>query len=108
MGEELTNAALISLIALFTLILRATGSVAAFLTGIPHPTASWAAGAGVLLNPGDPAILDASGPVVTISTRPDNLTSTRRARQRRGPVAVSIPSRRRAPGGDALVTRPGL
>lgn len=57
MGEELTNAALIGLIALFllTLVLRATGSVAAFLTGIPQPAGSWAAGAGVLFNPGDPA-----------------------------------------------------
>lgn len=37
MGDELTNAALIGLIALLllTLILRATGSVAAFLTGAP-------------------------------------------------------------------------
>lgn len=214
MGEELTNAALIALIALFllTLVLRAAGSVAAFLTGAPQPTASWAAGAGVLFNPGVPAealgapglspvaywvttvvvlgglvalagwgwvawrrrshaqevdphrlagtatrhevgqvasekallkrastlrpslknpgpgevgyrlrtskghgvwasvedsilligpprsgkglhvaILDAPGPVVTTSTRPDNLTSTLRERQRRGPVAVFDP-----------------
>ena len=217
MGEELTNAALIGLIALFllTLVLRAAGSVAAFLTGAPQPTASWAAGAGVLFNPGNPAealaapglnsaaywvttvvvltglvaltgwgwvawrrrshaadtdphrlagiatrhevaqvasekallkrastlrpslkdpapgevgyrlgtskgqgvwasvedsilligpprsgkglhivipaILDAPGPVVTTSTRPDNLTATLRARQRRGPVAVFDP-----------------
>lgn len=57
MGEELTNAALIGLIALFllTLILRATGSIAAFLTGIPQPAGSWAAGAGVLFNPANPA-----------------------------------------------------
>ncbi|RAG60896.1 type VI secretion protein, partial [Burkholderia multivorans] len=57
MGEELTNAALIGLIALFllTLVLRATGSVAAFLTGARQPTASWAAGAGLLFNPGTPA-----------------------------------------------------
>ena len=64
MGEELTNAALIGLIALFllTLVLRATGSVAAFLTGVPQPSASWAAGAGVLFNPGNPAVaLGASG-----------------------------------------------
>ena len=38
-----------------------------------------------------PAILDAPGPVVTTSTRPDNLTATLRARQRRGPVAVFDP-----------------
>src|SRR5699024_2167385 len=58
MGEELTNAALIGLIALFllTLVLRATGSIAAFFTGAPQPTASWAAGAGVLFNPGNPAV----------------------------------------------------
>ncbi|CAM4081629.1 hypothetical protein [Helcobacillus massiliensis] len=58
MGEELTNAALIGLIALFllTLVLRAAGSVAAFLTGAPQPTASWAAGTGVLFNPGNPAV----------------------------------------------------
>ena len=58
MGEELTNAALIGLIALFllTLVLRATGSVAAFLTGVPQPAGSWAAGAGVLFNPGNPAV----------------------------------------------------
>ena len=57
MGDELTNAALIGLIGLFilTLILRATGSVAAFLTGAPQPSANWAAGAGVLFNPGNPA-----------------------------------------------------
>ncbi|WP_246186923.1 TraM recognition domain-containing protein [Microlunatus speluncae] len=38
-----------------------------------------------------PAILDAPGAVVTTSTRPDNLTATLRARQRRGPVAVFDP-----------------
>ena len=38
-----------------------------------------------------PAILDAPGSVVTTSTRPDNLTSTMRARQARGPVAVFDP-----------------
>lgn len=37
------------------------------------------------------AILDAPGAVVTTSTRPDNLTATRTARQRRGPVAVFDP-----------------
>ncbi len=37
------------------------------------------------------AILDAPGAVVTTSTRPDNLTSTLRARQRIGPVAVFDP-----------------
>lgn len=37
------------------------------------------------------AILDAPGTVVTTSTRPDNLTATLRARERRGPVAVFDP-----------------
>lgn len=37
------------------------------------------------------AILDAAGPVLTTSTRPDNLTITLKARQRRGPVAVFDP-----------------
>ncbi|NHN55860.1 type IV secretory system conjugative DNA transfer family protein [Calidifontibacter sp. DB0510] len=39
------------------------------------------------------AILDAPGPVVTTSTRPDNLTVTLTARQRIGPVAVFDPQR---------------
>lgn len=37
------------------------------------------------------AILDAPGAVIATSTRPDNLTATLRARQRRGPVAVFDP-----------------
>ncbi|WP_022890208.1 TraM recognition domain-containing protein [Agromyces italicus] len=37
------------------------------------------------------AVLDAPGPVVTTSTRTDNLTATIRARQRIGPVAVFDP-----------------
>ena len=44
-------------------------------------------GAHIVIN----AILDAPGPVVTTSTRPDNLTTTLRARQRIGPVAVFDP-----------------
>ena len=57
MGEELTNAALIGLVGMFgvALILRAAGSVAAFLTGTHQPEAGPAAGLGVLFNPGDPA-----------------------------------------------------
>ncbi|MER7604689.1 TraM recognition domain-containing protein [Nocardioides sp. NPDC127503] len=39
------------------------------------------------------AILDAPGPVVTTSTRPDNLTATIEARADRGPVAVFDPQR---------------
>ena len=38
-----------------------------------------------------PMILDAPGAVLTTSTRPDNLTTTLRARSRRGPVAVFDP-----------------
>ena len=68
-GDELTNAALIGLVGMFgvALILRASGSVAAFLTGTAQPTAGPASGLGVLFNPGDPAnALDAAGlnPVV--------------------------------------------
>jgi len=37
------------------------------------------------------AILDSPGPVITTSTRPDNLAVTFRARERRGPVAVFDP-----------------
>ncbi|MFE5291385.1 TraM recognition domain-containing protein [Isoptericola sp. NPDC056618] len=37
------------------------------------------------------SILDAPGPVITTSTRPDNLTATMKARERRGPVAVFDP-----------------
>ncbi len=45
-------------------------------------------------------ILDAAGPVLTTSTRPDNLTATMRARERRGPVAVFDPQQL-APGLEA-------
>lgn len=50
-------------------------------------------GLAVLVN----TILDAVGPVLTTSTRPDNLTVTLKARERRGPVAVFDPQRL-APG----------
>ncbi len=50
-------------------------------------------GAHIVIN----AILDAPGPVVTTSTRPDNLTATLRARQHQGPVAVFDPQQL-APG----------
>ena len=68
-GDELTNAALIGLVGMFgvALILRASGSVAAFLTGTTQPAAGPASGLGVLFNPADPAAaLDAAGlnPVV--------------------------------------------
>ena len=46
MGDELTNAALIGLIGMFgiALVLRAAGSVAAYLTGTTQPDAGAAAG----------------------------------------------------------------
>jgi type IV secretory pathway TraG/TraD family ATPase VirD4 len=47
----------------------------------------------VLIN----SILDAPGAVITTSTRPDNLTATLRARERRAPVAVFDPQQL-APG----------
>ena len=67
-GDELTNAALIGLIGMFgvALLLRASGSVAALLTGTPQPEAGPAAGLGVLFNPADPAAAldaDALNPV---------------------------------------------
>ncbi|MGB3375271.1 MAG: type VI secretion protein, partial [Microbacterium sp.] len=60
---------MIGLVVLFgvALILRAAGSVAAFLTGTPQPAGDPASGVGVLFHPGDPAAaLDADGlnPVV--------------------------------------------
>src|SRR5699024_2958486 len=56
-GDELTNAAMIALVGLFgiALILRAAGSIAAFLTGTPQPAAGPASGIGVLFHAGDPA-----------------------------------------------------
>ncbi|HET7476176.1 MAG TPA: TraM recognition domain-containing protein [Dermatophilaceae bacterium] len=64
MGDELTNAALIGLIGMLglALVLRAAGSVTAFLTGAPQPDAGPAAGLAVLFNPADPAsALEADG-----------------------------------------------
>ena len=40
-----------------------------------------------------PMILDAPGAVVATSTRPDNLTATLRAREKKGPVALFDPQR---------------
>lgn len=55
-GDELTNILMAGLIALFglTLVLRAAGSIAAFLTGVEQPSAGIAGGIGVLTHPGDP------------------------------------------------------
>lgn len=58
------NLALGALIAAaaFTGLLRVAGSVAAFLTGLPEPTAGFTAGVGVLATPADPgAALGADG-----------------------------------------------
>jgi type IV secretory pathway TraG/TraD family ATPase VirD4 len=70
--------------------------------GRSHNTSVWASVEDSILVIGPPrsgkgahivinAILDAPGPVVTTSTRPDNLTTTLRARQQVGPVAVFDP-----------------
>lgn len=69
MGDELTDAAIIGLLALvaFTLILRGAGSVTAWLTRTPQPSGGLASGVGVLLDPTDPgAVLGDAGldPVV--------------------------------------------
>ena len=68
-GDELTNAAMIGLVALFgvALVLRAAGTITAWLTSTPQPEGGLAAGVGVLVHPGDPgSALDADGlnPVV--------------------------------------------
>ena len=68
-GDELTNAAMIGLVALFgaALVLRAAGTITAWLTGTAQPEGGLAAGVGVLVHPGDPAAaLDGDGlnPVV--------------------------------------------
>jgi len=68
-GDELPNAAMIGLVALFgvALVLRAAGTITAWLTGTAQPEGGLAAGVGVLSHPGDPgAALDADGlnPVV--------------------------------------------
>ena len=57
MGDELTNIALAGIggVIAVALLLRAAGTIAAFLTGAGQPDAGIAAGVGVLFNPGDPA-----------------------------------------------------
>jgi len=73
-----------------------------YLIGTSHGRRVWASVEDSILLIGPPrsgkgthivinSILDAPGAVVTTSTRPDNLTATLRARQRRGPVAVFDP-----------------
>lgn len=80
-----------------------TAEEVGYLLGTSHGTKVWASVEDSILLIGPPrsgkglhivinAILDAPGAVVTTSTRPDNLTATLHARQRRGgPVAVFDP-----------------
>nr|WP_211658942.1 TraM recognition domain-containing protein [Phytoactinopolyspora halophila] len=79
-----------------------------YLLGTAHGRPVWATVEDSILLIGPPrsgkglhlvinAILDAPGPVITTSTRPDNLTATLAARQRHGPVAVFDPQQL-APG----------
>lgn len=79
-----------------------------YLLGSSHGRQVWATVEDSILLIGPPrsgkglnivinAILDAPGAVITTSTRPDNLTATLRARQRKGPVAVFDPQQL-APG----------
>ena len=63
-GDELTNAAMIGLVAFFgvALVLRAAGTLTAWLTGTAQPEGGLAAGVGVLFHLGDPGTaLDAVG-----------------------------------------------
>lgn len=57
LGDELTNALMIGLFALFgvAVVLRGAGSVAAFLAGAEPPEVGFAGGVNVLLAPADPA-----------------------------------------------------
>lgn len=64
MGDGLANLGigLLIWVAALAAILRAAGSAAAVLTGVPQPEAGVTAGLMVLLNPGDPAtVLEAHG-----------------------------------------------
>ncbi len=57
LGDELTNLALglLAAAAVLAALLRAAGSVAAWVTGADQPTGGIEAGLGVLAHPGDPA-----------------------------------------------------
>jgi len=57
LGDELTNALMIGLFALFGIaaVLRGAGSVAAFLSGAEQPEVGFAGGVNVLFDPADPA-----------------------------------------------------
>ncbi len=64
LGDELTNFLMIALLAVFgvTAVLRAAGSVAAFLSGSGQPQVGIAGGVAVLFNPSNPAeVLHAPG-----------------------------------------------
>jgi type IV secretory pathway TraG/TraD family ATPase VirD4 len=56
MGDELTNAAIIGLLALvgLTLLLRGAGTIAAWISGAAPPTGGPTSGIGVILDPADP------------------------------------------------------
>jgi len=56
LGDEVTNIIMVTLIGVFglALVLRAAGTVTAFLTGTGQPTAGAAGGVGVLFQPADP------------------------------------------------------
>ncbi len=56
MGDELTNAAIIGLLALvgLTLLLRGAGTIAAWISGTTPPTGGPTSGIGVILDPADP------------------------------------------------------
>lgn len=62
MGDELTNIALIGIggILGLALVLRAAGSIAAFISGLPQPDAGPAGGVGIFFDPAHP------GPVLGV------------------------------------------
>jgi type IV secretion system protein VirD4 len=87
---------------------HATAADVGYLLGTAHGHQVWATVEDSILLIGPPrsgkglhivinAILDAPGAVISTSTRPDNLTATLRARERKGPVAVFDPQQL-APG----------
>lgn len=86
----------------------ATAEDVGYLLGVSRGRQVWATVEDSMLVIGPPrsgkgmhlvinAILDAPGAVITTSTRPDNLTATLTAREKKGPVAVFDPQRL-APG----------
>ena len=62
--DQLLNLAIsvIVTVSLLALVLRATGALACWLSGLPQPTSSWAAGLGVITRPAAPSLpLGAAG-----------------------------------------------